>query len=114
MVTDHSTGRFSLNSMIPHEDIASYPLDNLRNLSEILLNLQDKISSQVPLILFKSDVSEAYRLLPVHKKWQIKQVNTVDGLRYVDRCNTFGGHASGSLWIAFNSLSLGSQGTSGE
>jgi len=88
MVTDHSAGRFSLNSMIPHDDIASYPLDNLRNLGEILLNLRDKIGSQVPLILFKSDVAEAYRLLPVHKKW----------------CNAFGGRASGSLWIAFNSL----------
>ena len=41
MVTDHSAGQFSLNSMIPHEDIASYPLDNLRNLGEILLNLRD-------------------------------------------------------------------------
>jgi len=104
MVTDHSAGRFSLNSMIPHDDIASYPLDNLKNLGEILLNLRDKIGSQVPLILFKSDVAEAYRLLPVHKKWQIKQVNTLNGLRYVDRCNAFGGRASGSLWIAFNSL----------
>jgi len=104
MVTDHSAGRYSLNSMIPHDDIAGYPLDNLKNLGEILLNLREKIGSQVPLILFKSDIAEAYRLLPVHKKWQLKQINTVDGLRYVDRCNAFGGRASGSIWIAFNSL----------
>ena len=39
MVTDHSAGHYSLNSMIPHDNIAGYPLDNLKNLGEILLNL---------------------------------------------------------------------------
>ena len=104
LVTDHSSGPFSLNSMIQHSDISGYPLDNLKHLGEILLDLHHKTKSTTPLIVFKSDVSEAYRLLPVHKKWQIKQVNTFDGLRYVDRCNAFGGRASGSLWISFNSL----------
>ena len=104
MVTDHSYGPYSLNSMIQHSDISGYPLDNLKHLGEILLNIHHKTEQPSPLILFKSDVSEAYRLLPVHPKWQIKQINTLEGLRYVDRCNAFGGRASGSLWISFNSL----------
>ena len=42
--------------------------------------------------------------MPVHPFWQIKQVNTIDGLRSIDRCNVFGGRASFSIWISFNSL----------
>lgn len=40
----------------------------------------------------------------MHPLWQIKQINTVDGQRYVDRCNAFGSSASGALFIAFNAL----------
>jgi hypothetical protein len=104
MVTDHSFGSFSLNSMIPHNDISGYPLDTLKHLGEVLLDLHQSTQPIEPLLMFKSDVSEAYRLLPVHEKWQIKQINTIDGLRYVDRCNAFGNRASGSIWISFNSL----------
>jgi hypothetical protein len=104
MVTNHSFGPFSLNAMIPHSDISGYPLDTLKHLGEILLDLHRSAEPIEPLVVFKSDVSEAYSLLPVHKKWQIKQVNTIDGLRYIDRCNTFGNRVSGSIWISFNSL----------
>ena len=104
MVTDHSASAFSLNSMIPRTKIMAYPLDNLKHLGEVLLETRRTLGDEVPLILFKSDVSEAYRLLPMHISWQIKQVNTIGNLRYVDRCNAFGGRGSGSIWIAFNSL----------
>jgi hypothetical protein len=40
----------------------------------------------------------------MHPLWQIKQVNTIQGKRHVDRRNCFGGKGSGSLFIAFNSL----------
>ena len=78
MVTDHSTGPYSLNSMIQHSDISGYPLDNLKHLGETLLNLHHVTEHPTPLMVFKSDISEAYRLLPVHCKWQIKQVNTLE------------------------------------
>src|SRR5271168_149819 len=104
MVTDHSHGPFSLNSMIPRCDIMAYPLDNMKHLGKVLLDLRRKVVPDVSLTLFKSDVAEAYRLLPMHVKWQIKQVNTIGNLQYVDRRNTFGGRGSGSIWIAFNSL----------
>jgi hypothetical protein len=55
-------------------------------------------------MIFKSDVAEAYRLLPVHPYWQIKQINRVEGSLHVDRNNAFGGRASGCNWIAFMSL----------
>ena len=57
-----------------------------------------------PRTLFKSDVAEAYRLLPVHPYWQIKQVNYIGDSLHVDRNNAFGGRSSGCNWIAFMSL----------
>lgn len=59
---------------------------------------------EAPLIMWKSDIAEAYRLMPLHPYWQIKQINTVDGKRYIDRNNAFGSSASGAIFIAFNSL----------
>lgn len=105
LVTDQSAGDFSVNSLThPHE--RSFPLDNMVHLGEILLRAHKKLPPGKHLILFKSDVSEAYRLLPMHPYWQIKQVNTIDGERYVDRNNAFGGKRSGDLFIAFMSLVL--------
>jgi hypothetical protein len=42
--------------------------------------------------------------MPLHPHWQLKQINTVDGLRYVDRNNPFGNSSSAAIFIAFNSL----------
>ncbi len=80
-----------------------YPLDNMKRLGEILLGIR-KQEGNIPLTLFKSDVAEAYRLMPIHPFWQIKQINTLDGQRFVDRNNAFRGRASGCIWIAFNGL----------
>jgi len=99
MVTDQSAGQFSLNSMIPRDGIKGYPLDSMKHLGKELLFFRCAFGNQ-SLMLFKSDVSEAYHLMPVHPFWQIKQVNMIDGNRSVDRCNAFGGHGSGCIWIA--------------
>ena len=40
MVTDQSAGPFSLNSMIACSDIMGYPLDNMKHLGEILLDIR--------------------------------------------------------------------------
>lgn len=58
------------------------------------------------LILFKSDVSAAYRRLPLHPLWQVKQIITVDGFRHVDRCTSFGGRGSCRDYTAFMGLVL--------
>jgi hypothetical protein len=103
LVTNHSAGLFSLNSMINREDIAGYPLDNMTQLGEMLLKMKADYPGE-KLTLFKSDVAEAYRLLPMHPLWQIKQVNTIQGCRHIDRRNCFGGKGSGSIYISFNAL----------
>ena len=103
LVTNHSAGIHSLNSMIKREDIAGFPLDGMTHLGESLLRKRAMYPDE-PLLLFKSDISDAYRNLPMHPLWQIKQVNTIQGHRHIDRCNCFGGKGSGSLFIGFNSL----------
>ena len=103
MVTDQSASKFSLNSMIARDHIKAYPLDNMNHLGEQLLYFH-RLFSDEPLMLFKLDVGEAYCLIPVHPLWQIKQINTINGSHFVDQCNAFGGHASGSIWISVNRL----------
>ncbi|KAF9477427.1 hypothetical protein BDN70DRAFT_837859 [Pholiota conissans] len=104
MITDHSAGDYSLNSMIARDDIAGYPLDGMKHLGERLLHIR-RTEGNMRMVMAKSDVAEAYRLLPMHPHWQIKQVNTVQrGVFHVDRNNAFGGRASGCIWIAFNGL----------
>ena len=103
LVTDQSYGRHSLNSMINHDKVTGYPLDNLTHFGEMLMDLENEAPGKER-VAWKSDVAEAYRIIPMHPCWQIKQVNTIDGERYVDRCNAFGGCASGAIFIAVNSL----------
>ena len=103
LVTDHSAGCFSLNSMIDHSQVTGFPLDNVSHLGEMLLDTRRSIGN-VPLTLWKSDIADAYRLLPVSPHWQIKQIITVDGERYVDRNLAFGSSASCGIFISFNSL----------
>jgi hypothetical protein len=104
MVTDHSSGKFSLNSMIDHECVTGFPLDNMRHTGEALLHYMRHAIGDERLVMWKSDVSEAYRCMPVHPYWQIKQANCVDGCFHIDRCNAFGSSSSGAIWISFNSL----------
>ena len=103
MVTDQSATEFSLNSMIDKGSVSPSPLDNMNHLSDHLLRYR-RDHPGASLIMWKADVSEAYHLLPVHPHWQIKQINTINGMRYVDQRNAFGGRASGALWIAFMAL----------
>ena len=105
LVTDHSAGEFALNNMISRADVAGVTLDNVYDLGQALRSFWVANPSQ-RLVIWKGDVSEAYRLMPMHPLWQIKQVVTVNGQRYVDRCNVFGGRASQRIWHAFMSLVL--------
>ncbi|KAI5823363.1 hypothetical protein K523DRAFT_286898 [Schizophyllum commune Tattone D] len=104
LVHDHSAGIHSLNSMIPKED-GKVILDSLHNLGFILRRVRAK-HGDVPLVVFKSDVSQAYRRLPMHPLWQIRQTVLIDGERRVNRCNDFGGRGSGRIWCTFFGLVL--------
>jgi hypothetical protein len=103
LVTDQSYGKFSLNSMIRHEKVTGYPLDNMLHFGEMLMDLERREPGKER-VVWKSDVAEAYRILPVHPRWQIKQVNRIDDKYHVDRCNAFGGSGAGAIFISFNSL----------
>ncbi|KIK76495.1 hypothetical protein PAXRUDRAFT_169768 [Paxillus rubicundulus Ve08.2h10] len=103
LITDHSAGEFTLNNMIKHEDIAGVTLDNVQNLGNAL-QLFCCSNSQEELVIWKVDVSEAYRLIPMHPLWQVKQVVYFQGKCYVDHCNVFGGHASQQLFHIIMSL----------
>ncbi|KZT19402.1 hypothetical protein NEOLEDRAFT_1077945 [Neolentinus lepideus HHB14362 ss-1] len=103
LVIDMSAGEFAPNSVISRESIAGLHLDGMRVLGEALIRFRAKYPN-VRLVMFKSDVSQAYRRLPMHPRWQIKQVVTVDGDRHVNRCNDFGGRGSFAIWVAFFGL----------
>ena len=105
LVNDHSTGRFSLNSMIAREDVVGAKMDSITDLIGALIRYRRRYPGTT-LILFKSDVSAAYRRLPLHPLWQIKQIVTVDGFQHVDRCTSFGGRGSCCDYTAFMGLVL--------
>jgi hypothetical protein len=105
LVNDHSAGQYSLNSMILREDVVGARMDTVSNLIVALLRYR-KVHPSTPLIIFKSDVSAAYRQLPLHPLWQIKQVVTIDGIRHVDRNTEFGGRGSCRDYTAFMGLVL--------
>lgn len=58
LVTNQSAGQFSLNSMITHNDISGFPMDNMKHLGDLLLCIRDRLDKS--LILWKSDVANAY------------------------------------------------------
>jgi hypothetical protein len=106
LVNDLSAGNFSLNSMVDRESISGFPLDNLSLFGELMLRKRREKPKTV-FVAWKSDVSEAYRICPMHKLWQLKQVIRVQGELMVDRVNMFrgtGSGPSGPIYISVNSL----------
>ena len=88
LITDYSFSPYSLNSMIPRNTHATYPLDNLHLFGQILL----ASCRTGDIVVFKSDVAEAYRLMLMHPFWQIKQGVHVNGQLHINHCGVFGGH----------------------
>ncbi|OSC98603.1 DNA/RNA polymerase [Trametes coccinea BRFM310] len=101
-INNHSAGKFSLNSMIDKNSVGMRP-DNVQDLAHNLL-LFRKAHGNIPVWLFKSDIANAYRLLPMHPLWQLKQVVTINGVRRIDRCCCFGNRGSPDLFCTFMSL----------
>ena len=59
MVVDHSTGKYSLNSMIDPKDIAGVKLDDIESLGVSLRSFRAK-NTHCELLIFKSNVGAAY------------------------------------------------------
>ena len=102
LVNDQSRGRHSLNSTIAKNQI-KVKLDTIYDLGNKLLAVRKKYPKR-RLTSWKSDVKSAYRQLPVHPLWQIKQAVRVDGRFHIDRCNSFGNRGGGWNWDRFISL----------
>jgi hypothetical protein len=103
LINDHSAGEYSLNSMIAREDIAGSRLDTVSDLVRALLRDRQR-HGHCWLVLFKSDVSMAYRCLILHPLWQLKQIVTIGEDRHVDRCTSFGGRGSAKGYTSFMGL----------
>jgi hypothetical protein len=103
LVNDQSAGPYSLNSMVDRRFVTGYPLDNLAHFGELLLKKR-QCSEHETFVAWKSDISEAYRMCPMHELWQLKQGVRILGKLYVDRVNVFGGSASPAIFIAVNAL----------
>jgi hypothetical protein len=107
LVNDHSASKFSLNSMVDHSQVTGYPMDSLAQFGEHLVKLrkeQPDLLKPDSIIVWKSDISEAYRVCPLHPFWQLKQGVRIGNEVHVDRCIIFGSSASPAIFIAFNSL----------
>lgn len=103
LVNDSSAGPYSLNSMVERRFVTGYPLDNLAHLGELLLRKR-WLNGGGSFVIWKSDISEAYRVCPMHVLWQLKQGVRILGKLYVDRVNVFGGSASPAIFISLNAL----------
>ena len=105
LVVDQSSGDYSPNSFIPQQGVA-VPLDNLHDLGMILRNVCALHGSNVRLVLFKSDVSQAYHWLPLSFLWKLFQIITINGECHVNRNNNFGNYGASGLWGAFMGVVL--------
>ena len=104
LINHQSYGDHSLNSMIPKERVAGTCMDGIRSLITALLCFRQEFGDDVELLIYKSDISHAYRNFWVHPLWQIKQIVSDGSKRYVDWCNCFGGRASYLIYLSFSSL----------
>ena len=78
-------------------------LDGIWSLGTTIHNLCKENPVQ-ELVIYKTDVAEAYCLCPMHPLWQLKQVVSVDSVKHVDCCNNFGGRASQKIYHSVASL----------
>ena len=102
LINNHSAGPFSLNDMIDKEKVGMRP-DNVQDLGRNLLRFR-QLHGSVPLWLYKSDIAKAYRHLPMHPLWQIKQAVKLGNTCWLDRCCCFGSRGSPDLWCTFVAL----------
>jgi hypothetical protein len=103
LISNLSAGDFAPNTMIEKSEVSNLPLDTISELGAALIAYR-RAHGAVTLVMWKSDVSQAYRRMPMHRRWQMKQIHTIEGERYVDRCNNFGGKGGYGIWSAFMSL----------
>jgi hypothetical protein len=104
LINDQSAGDFAPNSMISRGDVTGTCMDGIKEFGASLLAYRREHGDDVQLIIWKSDIHGAYRNMPIHPLYQLKQVVSAGDKRYVDHCNCFGNRASYIIWLSFASL----------
>ena len=104
LVTNHSASDFALNNMISRDDITGVTLNIVQDLTNALHLYCWNGGENEDLIVWKADALEAYRHMPMHPLWHIKQVIIFEGKCHVNQQNIFGRQASQHIVHTFMSL----------
>ena len=108
LITDHTCVQnpsLGLNALIA-KDNRAVPLCNLQQFGYDLRNTK-RYARGRDILIFKSDIKGAYRLIPMHPLWQMFQAGKLSDGTYIINCNNvFGGGASGRCWWCLMSLIL--------
>jgi hypothetical protein len=105
LINNHSASKFSLNSMVDHDQVTGYPMDSLAQFGERLVKLrkeQPDLRKPDSIVVWKSDIFKAYRICSLHPFWQLKQGVCIGDDVHVNQCIVFGSSASPAIFIAFN------------
>lgn len=97
-----SFGKESLNDLV-NKDECRVAFDSIISFAPYIV---EKSKTSKPLIIWKSDVQNAYRILPMCLQWHLRQIVCIGDLYHVDRCANFGSSASPKLWCSVFSLVL--------
>lgn len=100
--TDMSYGQHSLNDLV-RKDECRVAFDSIISFAPYIV---EKSKSGQKLLIWKSDVQNAYRIIPMCLQWQLRQIVCINNLFYVDRCANFGSSASPKIWCSVFSLVL--------
>ncbi|KAF8903253.1 hypothetical protein CPB85DRAFT_1438403 [Mucidula mucida] len=118
LVANQSAGEYCQNNMIDKSQTKGARLDSLLVFIPLILMFV-KLHPGKRFLLWKSDVAGAFRVIPMHPLWQIKQIVTANilsmaegggkgesatWLRYVDWRACFGSRASPRAWASLMGL----------
>lgn len=97
-----SHGHPSPNDLIDKNDIV-VAYDSLKSFIPFLIDMKREFGE---VILFKSDIEGAFRIIPLHKQYQIRQIYRIKKKYRADLNLNFGSSASPHIWCGVFSLVL--------
>lgn len=100
--SDMSYGSLSPNSLVDKSKI-KISMDSLISFAHFLIDKKKKLKN---LILWKSDIDNTYRTLPMCFQWQARKAVRIRKRFRIDRCCDFRSSGSPKLWCSFWSLVL--------
>lgn len=100
--TDMSFGSPSINNSIRKEKI-KVCFDSLISFAPYMVDMARR---GIKMVVWKSDVQNAYQLLAMALLWQMQQVVKVGDTFHIDKCGNFGSVPPPSIWVSFFSLVL--------